>query len=144
MEPLPFTSKCYAVPLFLMGRRLTRSTRPRIAETLPEEVLAKMHAPAKPDYPIITPDQHPNFDAFIFGIPTRYGNFPGQWKVRVFRTTYGPIFAYADTSPTGVLGSDWWSLGSGCPRRQVRQHLRLYWHSRRRPRCVRRVHHYSM
>ena len=41
-----------------------------------------MHAPAKPDYPVITPAELPNFDAFIFGIPTRYGNFPAQWKVR--------------------------------------------------------------
>jgi len=39
-----------------------------------------MHAPKKPDYPIFTVDQLKNFDAFIFGIPTRYGNFPAQWK----------------------------------------------------------------
>jgi NAD(P)H dehydrogenase (quinone) len=55
----------------------------RIAETLPEEVLAKMYAPAKPSYPIITPSELADFDAFIFGIPTRYGNFPAQWKVRL-------------------------------------------------------------
>lgn len=54
----------------------------RITETLPDEVLAKMHAPAKPAYPIITPSELANFDAFIFGVPTRYGNFPAQWKVR--------------------------------------------------------------
>ena len=41
-----------------------------------------MHAPAKPAYPVITVDQLPEFDGFVFGIPTRYGNFPGQWKVR--------------------------------------------------------------
>lgn len=52
----------------------------QIAETLPDEVLAKMHAPAKPSYPIITPSELANFDAFIFGVPTRYGNFPAQWK----------------------------------------------------------------
>ncbi|KAF7312948.1 flavoprotein [Mycena kentingensis (nom. inval.)] len=52
----------------------------QIAETLPAEVLTKMGAPAKPDYPVITPAQLPEFDAFIMGIPTRYGNFPGQWK----------------------------------------------------------------
>lgn len=54
----------------------------RIAETLPAEVLAKLYAPAKPNYPIITPEELVNFDAFLFGIPTRYGNFPAQWKVR--------------------------------------------------------------
>ncbi len=54
----------------------------RVPETLPEEVLTKMHAPAKPDYPIITPDILAGLDAFIIGVPTRYGNFPAQWKVR--------------------------------------------------------------
>lgn len=39
-----------------------------------------MHAPAKPDIPTITPDKLEEYDAFIFGIPTRYGNFPAQWK----------------------------------------------------------------
>ncbi|KAG2127153.1 flavoprotein-like protein [Suillus bovinus] len=52
----------------------------QIGETLPAEVLAKMHAPAKPNYPIIAPSDLANFDAFIFGVPTRYGNFPAQWK----------------------------------------------------------------
>ncbi|EIW77478.1 hypothetical protein CONPUDRAFT_168357 [Coniophora puteana RWD-64-598 SS2] len=52
----------------------------QIPETLPAEILAKMHAPEKPQYPIIDVANLPNFDAFLFGIPTRYGNFPGQWK----------------------------------------------------------------
>jgi NAD(P)H dehydrogenase (quinone) len=52
----------------------------RIPETLSTEILAKMHAPPKPDYPVISVDELKNFDAFIFGIPTRYGGFPGQWK----------------------------------------------------------------
>lgn len=40
----------------------------------------KMHAPPKPAYPILEPTDLPQFDAFILGIPTRYGNFPAQWK----------------------------------------------------------------
>ena len=40
-----------------------------------------MHAPAKPDYPILAPNDIAQFDAFLLGIPTRYGNFPAQWKV---------------------------------------------------------------
>ena len=55
----------------------------RIAETLPEEILAKLHAPAKPEYPILEPNDLANFDAFLIGIPTRYGNWPAQWKVCV-------------------------------------------------------------
>jgi len=39
-----------------------------------------MHAHAKPDYPIITPEILATYDAFLFGIPTRFGNFPAQWK----------------------------------------------------------------
>lgn len=52
----------------------------RVAETLPQEVLTKMHAPPKSDYPIITPDILKGYDAFLVGIPTRYGNFPAQMK----------------------------------------------------------------
>ena len=52
----------------------------QIDETLPSEVLEKMHAPPKPDVPIATVDALKEHDAFLFGIPTRYGNFPAQWK----------------------------------------------------------------
>ncbi|TCD66326.1 Minor allergen Alt a 7 [Steccherinum ochraceum] len=52
----------------------------QIAETLPEDILTLLHAPPKPDYPVLKPDELVNYDAFLFGIPTRYGNFPAQWK----------------------------------------------------------------
>ncbi len=40
-----------------------------------------MHAPAKSlDIPTITPTKLAEYDAFLIGIPTRYGNFPAQWK----------------------------------------------------------------
>ncbi|RJE20002.1 protoplast secreted protein 2 [Aspergillus sclerotialis] len=52
----------------------------QIAETLPDEVLQKMHAPAKSSYPVAEPSQLLEYDAILFGIPTRYGNFPAQWK----------------------------------------------------------------
>jgi len=52
----------------------------QVAETLPEEVLAKMYAPPKTDVPIIDPTTLSKYDAFLLGIPTRYGNFPAQWK----------------------------------------------------------------
>lgn len=54
----------------------------QLPETLPEEVLGKMHAPAK-DKDIATledPKTLEQYDGFLFGIPTRYGNFPAQWK----------------------------------------------------------------
>ncbi|QKX53258.1 uncharacterized protein TRUGW13939_00334 [Talaromyces rugulosus] len=52
----------------------------QIAETLPQEALSKMHAPPKTDYPIADPSTLLEYDAVLFGIPTRYGNFPAQWK----------------------------------------------------------------
>lgn len=54
----------------------------QVKETLPEEVLTKMHAPPKAaDIPVIDPATLATYDAFLLGIPTRYGNFPAQWKV---------------------------------------------------------------
>ncbi|QPC67159.1 hypothetical protein HYE67_009390 [Fusarium culmorum] len=54
----------------------------QVPETLPEEVLAKMHAPPKAtDVPTLNdPSILESYDAFLLGIPTRYGNFPAQWK----------------------------------------------------------------
>jgi len=52
----------------------------QVAETLPQEVLSKMHAPPKKEYPVAEPHTLEGYDAYLFGIPTRYGNFPAQWK----------------------------------------------------------------
>jgi NAD(P)H dehydrogenase (quinone) len=48
-----------------------------------------MHAPPKPDYPIIDAEKLATFDAFLLGIPTRFGNFPAQWKVCSLRSVLG-------------------------------------------------------
>ncbi|KZP26014.1 benzoquinone reductase, partial [Athelia psychrophila] len=58
----------------------------QVPETLPADVLAKMYAPAKPDYEVITADKLATFDAFLLGIPTRFGNFPAQWKAFIDST----------------------------------------------------------
>jgi NAD(P)H dehydrogenase (quinone) len=54
----------------------------QIPETLPLEVLTKMHAPPQStDVPLLEdPATLEQYDAFLLGIPTRYGNFPAQWK----------------------------------------------------------------
>ncbi|KAF9558354.1 NADH-quinone oxidoreductase [Agrocybe pediades] len=52
----------------------------QVPETLPENVLSLMHAPAKPDFPIATPQTLTEYDGFLFGVPTRYGSMPAQWK----------------------------------------------------------------
>ena len=63
----------------------------QVPETLSEEVLTKMHAPAKPDYPIASAETLTQYDAFLFGIPTRFGNFPAQFKA--FWDTTGGLWA---------------------------------------------------
>ncbi|KAL1739814.1 flavoprotein-like protein, partial [Schizophyllum fasciatum] len=75
----------------------------QIPETLPQEVLEKLHAPSKPSFPTIDAKTMATFDGLIFGIPTRYGNFPGQWKAsdrisaktshRAFWDTTGGLWA---------------------------------------------------
>lgn len=52
----------------------------QIPETLSSDVLAMLHAPEKPKYPIATLDTLTGYDAFLFGVPTRFGNYPAQWK----------------------------------------------------------------
>ena len=55
----------------------------RLPETLSDEVLTKMHAPPKAaDVPVLEDaTKLKAYDGFLFGIPTRFGNFPAQWKV---------------------------------------------------------------
>lgn len=63
----------------------------QVPETLPDDVLQKMHAAPKATYPVATAEKLLEYDAFLFGIPTRYGNFPAQWKAFWDRT--GGIWA---------------------------------------------------
>jgi NAD(P)H dehydrogenase (quinone) len=52
----------------------------QVQETLSDDILTRMKAPAKPDIPIITVDMLVEPDAIIFGLPTRFGVFPAQMK----------------------------------------------------------------
>ncbi|KAK4565347.1 flavodoxin-like fold protein [Recurvomyces mirabilis] len=54
----------------------------QVEETLPQEVLTKMYAPAKDSHvPTLSdPKTLEQYDGILFGIPTRYGNFPAQFK----------------------------------------------------------------
>ena len=80
----------------------------RIPETLSAEVLTKMHAPPKPNYPIIDAEKLSTYDAFLFGIPTRYGNFPAQWKVRSLR-----YFVYPQTMSENFDAQTFWDTTGG-------------------------------
>ncbi|OMJ17784.1 putative NAD(P)H dehydrogenase (quinone) FQR1-like 2, partial [Smittium culicis] len=61
-------------------------------ETLPQEVLTKMHAaPKDTSVPEITLADMESADAFMFGFPTRFGNAPAQVKT-FFDSTGGLWF----------------------------------------------------
>lgn len=46
----------------------------QFAETLPDEVITKMHGNKAPiaSYPVVKPDDLTRFDGFVMGFPTRY------------------------------------------------------------------------
>lgn len=53
----------------------------RVPETLPEEVLGKMHAaPKREDHPVITARQLAEADGVLLGFPTRFGMMAAQMK----------------------------------------------------------------
>ncbi|ORZ32285.1 flavodoxin-like protein [Catenaria anguillulae PL171] len=52
----------------------------RVAETLPKEVLEKMHAPPAADFPLATPETLKEADGILLGFPTRFGIVPAQLK----------------------------------------------------------------
>jgi NAD(P)H dehydrogenase (quinone) len=85
----------------------------QLPETLPQEVLTKMHAPPKDSSIKVLndPAELTQYDAFLFGIPTRYGNMPaqikafwdntgGQWKTGGFYGKYAGLFI-STASPGG-------------------------------------------
>ncbi|KAG8831972.1 Minor allergen Alt a 7 [Serendipita sp. 399] len=81
----------------------------QVAETLPTEILAKMHAPPKPDYPVAVPADLLNYDAYLIGISTRYGGWPAQLKT--FWDASGQLWA------TGALAGKFAGafVGTGGP-----------------------------
>ena len=52
----------------------------RVLELVPEEIAKKSGFKLDQKAPIATVDELPNYDAIIFGVPTRFGNMPAQMK----------------------------------------------------------------
>jgi NAD(P)H dehydrogenase (quinone) len=52
----------------------------RVPETIPADVLKSIHAKTDQTAPIATPAELAEYDAIIFGSPTRFGNMAGQMK----------------------------------------------------------------
>lgn len=69
----------------------TEVTVKRVPETIPPEVAAKFGAKLDQGAPIATVDELPNYDAIIFGTPTRFGNMAGQ--MRTFLDQTGGLWA---------------------------------------------------
>jgi NAD(P)H dehydrogenase (quinone) len=65
----------------------------RVKETLPDEVVQKMHGQTFTDIPILEPADLVKADGFIFGLPTRYGQAPAQ--VKAFWDQTGGLWAQA-------------------------------------------------
>lgn len=70
----------------------------RVAETLPEEVLQKMYAPPKPDYPVVKPTDLLKHDGILFGVATRYAGWPAQLKVWGFLVFFPEVSEYLTVS----------------------------------------------
>jgi NAD(P)H dehydrogenase (quinone) len=58
----------------------SEATIRRVPETVPEEIARKSGFKLDQAAPIATIDELPNYDAVIFGTPTRFGNMSGQMK----------------------------------------------------------------
>uniref|UniRef100_A0A7S3V348 Flavodoxin-like domain-containing protein n=2 Tax=Sar TaxID=2698737 RepID=A0A7S3V348_9STRA len=77
----------------------------QVDETLPEEVLGKMGAPPKADYPVIDPQMLTDADGFMFGIPTRFGMMAGQMKSFFDRTGQHWMQQSLAGKPAGIFVS---------------------------------------
>jgi NAD(P)H dehydrogenase (quinone) len=52
----------------------------RVPETMPSDVFAKAGGKANQSAPIAQPAELANYDAIVFGTPTRFGNMTGQMR----------------------------------------------------------------
>jgi len=63
----------------------------RVAELVPEAVAKAAHYKLDQPAEIADPLELVNYDAFIFGVPTRFGNMPAQ--IKNFLDQTGPLWA---------------------------------------------------
>ncbi|PVU88302.1 hypothetical protein BB559_005628 [Furculomyces boomerangus] len=81
----------------------------QIKETLSNEVLAKMYAPPQDTtVPFLTPEILAEADAFLLGMPTRFGSMPAQ--VKAFWDSTGGLWAAGKL--VGKMGGMFFSTAS--------------------------------
>lgn len=80
----------------------------RVPETMPAETLAAIHAKTDQPAPVARPADLGDYDAVIFGTPTRFGNMCGQ--MRNFLDQTGPLWQQGKL--VGKIGSVFASTGT--------------------------------
>ncbi|WP_111655417.1 NAD(P)H:quinone oxidoreductase [Isoalcanivorax indicus] len=86
----------------------TEVTIKRVPETMPEDTIKAIHAKTDQQAPIASPDELADYDAIIFGTPTRFGNMAGQ--MRNFLDQTGGLWAGGKL--IGKVGSVFISTGT--------------------------------
>lgn len=81
----------------------------RVPETIPEDRARAAGAKLEQSAPLADPSELPEYDAIIFGTPTRFGNMAGQ--MRTFLDQTGGLWAKG--ALIGKLGSVFTSTGTG-------------------------------
>ncbi|HEY1082434.1 MAG TPA: NAD(P)H:quinone oxidoreductase [Prosthecobacter sp.] len=84
-------------------------TLKRVPETMPPDVAAKAGAKLDQSAPIATPAELADYDAIIFGTPTRFGNMAAQ--MRNFLDQTGGLWVKG--ALVGKVGSVFASTGTG-------------------------------
>ena len=80
----------------------------RVPETMPENVVKQISAKTDQQAPIADPNELGDYDAIIFGTPTRFGNMAGQ--MRNFLDQTGGLWAQGKL--VGKVGSVFASTGT--------------------------------
>lgn len=81
----------------------------RVPETMADQTFLDAGGKANQDAPIANPKELPEYDAIIFGTPTRFGNMAGQ--MRTFLDQTGGL--WAEGKLHGKLASVFTSTGTG-------------------------------
>ncbi len=81
----------------------------RVPELMPEDVAKRANAKLDQEAPIAEPTELADYDAIVFGTPTRFGNMAAQ--MRNFLDQTGPLWARG--ALVGKVGSVFTSTGTG-------------------------------
>ena len=81
----------------------------RVPETMPEDLMTQAGMKVDQDAPVAAPHELAEYDAVIFGTPTRFGNMTAQ--MRTFLDQTGGLWAKG--ALTGKVGSVFTSTGTG-------------------------------